>query len=63
MADAAHKPMIDRLAALVAGPFLLGRQALDLEWIHTAGGPPEPPTEAPARIAINLPEHAIKRRG
>ena len=63
MADADRKPMIDRLAALAAGPFLLGRQALDLAWTRTADRPPEPPTEAPARIAITSPEHAIKRRG
>lgn len=67
MADATRKPMLDRMTALVAGPFLLGKRALSLEWVQAEGPPPQspvgPPAEAPARIAIKSPEHAIKRRG
>ncbi len=63
MADPIRKPITDRLAALLAGPFLLGRRALNLEWVDAPGGPPEPTAEAAARITITSPEHAIKRRG
>ena len=63
MADLNRKPILDRMAALVAGPFLLGRRALNLEWANAKASPPEPRTEATARIAITSPEHAIKRRG
>ena len=67
MADANRKPILDRLTALMAGPFLLGRQALSLEWVHAETRPPQspigPPPEVPARIAIKSPDHAIKRRG
>jgi hypothetical protein len=63
MADASRKPMLDRLSALVAGPFLLGRKALSLDWAQAEGSPPGPPPEAPARITVKSPEHAIKRRG
>jgi len=62
MADANRKPMIDRMTALIAGPFLLGRRALSLEWVDTQASPPEPPADA-AHIAVIPPEHAIKRRG
>jgi len=63
MADANRKPILDRMTALVAGPFLLGRRALSLDWAQAEGSPPEPPVEVPARIAIKSPDHAIKRRG
>jgi hypothetical protein len=63
MADLNRKPILDRIAALVAGPFLLGRRALDLEWIDAKASPPESRTETTPRIAITSPEHAIKRRG
>ncbi|MDP1832856.1 MAG: hypothetical protein Q8K67_12415 [Geothrix sp.] len=63
MAAVDRKPVLDRLAALVAGPFLLGRRALNLDWAQAEGGPPKPPPAAPAPIAITPPPHAIKRRG
>jgi hypothetical protein len=63
MADAIRKPIFDRIAALAVGPFLLGRRALSLEWLHTEEKPPEQAAGTPARIAITSPEHAIKRRG
>ena len=63
MADLNRKPILDRIAALVAGPFLLGRRALDLEWTDAQGSPPGPTAEAPARMTVTPPEHAIKRRG
>ena len=63
MADVNRKPLVDRAAALLAGPFLLGQRALSLDWTHAEGSPPEPPAEAPARITVKPPEHAIKRRG
>jgi hypothetical protein len=63
MADANRKPITDRLVALVAGPFLLGRRALNHEWADAPGGPPEPTAGALARITVTPPEHAIKRRG
>lgn len=63
MADALRKPMLDRAAALLAGPFLLGRQALAVLSRSAADAPPEAPKEAPLRLSITPPEHAIKRRG
>jgi hypothetical protein len=63
MAEQNRKPITDRLAALVAGPFLLGRRALDLVWTDAPEAPPGPATEVPARIPVTPPEHAIKRRG
>jgi len=65
MADATRKPILDRLSALVAGPFLLGRKALSLDWAQAEGSPPDPGSQAqaPARITVKSPEHAIKRRG
>jgi hypothetical protein len=63
MANVIRKPIFDRMAALVVGPFLLGRQALNLDWARAQSNPPEPPAESPARIAVTPPEHAIKRRG
>ena len=58
-----RKPMIDRMTALLAGPFLLGQRALSLDWAKAEGSPPEPTAEAPARMTVTPPEHAIKRRG
>ena len=63
MADLNRKSILDRVTALLAGPFLLGRRALSLEWVQAEGGPPKPPTAAPVSIAVTPPEHAIKRRG
>lgn len=64
MADALRKPFLDRATALVAGPFLMGREALRLAFLPDKDAPPEtPPQPAPARITITPPEHAIKRRG
>ena len=63
MAELNRKPILDRMAALVMGPFLLGRRALNLEWIDAKASPPEPRTDATTSIAITPPEHAIKRRG
>ena len=63
MTELNRKPLLDRMAALVAGPFLLGRRALSLAWLDAQGSPPEPPPEASARITVTPPDHAIKRRG
>jgi hypothetical protein len=63
MAEPSRKPIIDRVAALVAGPFLLGKQALSFTWADAQGSPPEPPSKTSARITVTPPEHAIKRRG
>jgi hypothetical protein len=63
MAGAIRKPIFDRMTALVAGPFPLGRRALGFEWLHSEIKPPEQAAETPARITITSPEHAIKRRG
>ena len=63
MAELNRKPILDRMAALVVGPFLLGRRALNLEWVDAKASPPGPQTEATTGIAITSPEHAIKRRG
>jgi hypothetical protein len=57
-----RKPLLDRAAALVAGPFLLGRRALDLVFLPDKDGPPPAPEAAP-RLTVTPPEHAIKRRG
>ncbi|HEY3269578.1 MAG TPA: hypothetical protein VGJ89_00035 [Geothrix sp.] len=64
MADGTRKPILDRMAALVAGPFLLGREALSLAFRPDQDGPPEtPPEPTPLRLTVTPPEHAIKRRG
>ena len=62
MADLNRKPMLDRALALVAGPFLLGRQALSLAVLPDEPAPKTPP-DPPRRIPVTPPEHAIKRRG
>lgn len=64
MADETRKPIFDRMAALVAGPFLLGREALSLVFPPDKAAPPgTPPASAPLRLTVTPPEHAIKRRG
>ncbi len=63
MADADRKPLLARAAALLAGPFLLGRQALNLAFLSDRETPSEAPTPALQRIPVTPPEHAIKRRG
>ena len=63
MADQTRKPLFARATALLAGPLLLGRQALGLEWAMTRPGSPEPPQAPASRQTITPPEHAIKRRG
>lgn len=62
MSDAPRTPLLDRAAALVAGPFLLGREALGLVFRPDPEAPPETPP-ASLRIPVTPPEHAIKRRG
>ena len=60
----AHKPLVDRATALLAGPFLLGQRALGLLFLPGKDIPPEaPPETAALRITVTPPEHAIKRRG
>ena len=62
MADESRKPMMDRAAALLAGPFLLGQRALGYlvsSARDEAGVTPQPSP----RITVTSPEHAIKRRG
>lgn len=63
MADANRKPLIYRAAALVAGPFLMGKRALGLAFLPDKEAPPEAPLNAAPRLSITPPEHAIKRRG
>lgn len=64
MADAPRKPLLDRATALLAGPFLLGREALDLAFLRGQAAPPGgPPETASHRPTVTPPEHAIKRRG
>ena len=63
MADLIRKPIVDRAAALLAGPFLLGKQALSLVFQPDKDSPGDPPPEPARRISITPPEHAIKRRG
>ena len=63
MADADRKPLLDRAAALLAGPFLLGRQALSLAFLSDRETPSEEPALAHQRIPVTPPEHANKRRG
>ncbi len=60
---AAHKPLVDRATALLAGPFLLGQRALSL-LLPEKDSPPKAPLESATRpITVTPPEHAIKRRG
>ena len=64
MGTSNRREILGRLAALVAGPLLLGRQALDVAFKAGKETPPEaPPAEAPARIALTPPTHSVKRRG
>lgn len=66
MGTSNRREILGRMTALVAGPLLLGRQALDLTLRSVKETPPEtPPTpaQAPARISITPPSHSIKRRG
>jgi hypothetical protein len=63
MADSIRKPILDRAAALLAGPFLLGREALAVLSRSDADARPEPLRATPLRPSITPPEHAIKRRG
>ena len=64
MADLTRKPIMDRAAALLAGPYLLGQKALSLVFQPDKDSPADPPPEpAVLRISITPPEHAIKRRG
>ncbi|MEI6593001.1 MAG: hypothetical protein WCL47_07150 [Holophagaceae bacterium] len=58
MSDAIRKPLLDRALALLAAPFLLGRQAI--EAITPVAEPLRP---ALRPIPIPPPEHAVKRRG
>ena len=59
-----RKPIVDRAAALLAGPFLLGQRALSLVLRPEKDAPPEtPPKGSSFRITVTPPEHAIKRRG
>jgi hypothetical protein len=61
MTDPNRKPLVARIAALLAGPFLIGRRALNFEWAQAS--PPATRPEAPTGITLTPPEHAIKRRG
>ena len=64
MADLNRKPIADRAAALLAGPFLLGKQALSLAFLPDGDAPPEAPPGPPLpRLTVTPPEHANKRRG
>lgn len=58
MSDAIRKPLLDRTLALLAAPFLLGRQA-----IEAITPVVEPPRPALRPVPIPPPEHAVKRRG
>ena len=59
-----RREILGRMAALVAGPLLLGRQALDLTLRDARQAPPEaaPPPPTP-RLAITPPSNSVKRRG
>lgn len=64
MGTSNRREILGRLAALVAGPLLLGRQALAVATKAGKETPPEaPPEGAPARIALTPPTHSVKRRG
>lgn len=64
MGTSNRREILGRLAALVAGPLLLGRQAVNVALRAGKETPPEaPPAEAPARIALTPPTHSVKRRG
>lgn len=58
------KPLVARVTALLAGPFLLGQRALTLPFLPEGGTPPDTsPKESTLRLTVLPPEHAIKRRG
>lgn len=61
MADTPRTSLTDRAAALLVGPFLLGRRALDMTFLSDVQAEAPPPR--PQGLAITSPEHAIKRRG
>jgi hypothetical protein len=60
----ADSPLLARATALLVGPYLMGKRALSLAFTPDQDAPLEaPPQEAPLRLSITPPEHAIKRRG
>lgn len=66
MGTSNRREILGRLTALVAGPLLLGRRALDLTIRSVQETPPEaPPTPAKpaARLALTPPSHSVQRRG
>ena len=64
MGTSNRREILGRLTALVAGPLLLGRRALDLTVRSVQETPPEaPPAKPAARLAITPPSHSVQRRG
>ena len=65
MDHANRRDILGRITAMLAAPFLLGRQALDLAARAGKETPPEaPPSERlSVRLAITPPSHSVKRRG
>ncbi len=63
MGTSERKPLLDRAFALVAGPLLLGRHAVEaVAQAATTEGPPKSP-EAPPRMKLTPPDHSVMRRG
>jgi hypothetical protein len=59
-----HKPLLTRITALLAGPYLLGQRALTLPFPLKEDAPKESsPKNSASRLTVTPPEHAIKRRG
>ncbi len=60
-----RREILGRMTALLAGPLLLGRQALGLATRAVADAPPEAPPAGgtPVRPAVNPPSQSVKRRG
>ena len=64
MMDELRTPFFQRATALLAGPWLLGQQALASVLSADRHGPPSESSEpGPLPLTLTPPEHAIKRRG
>ncbi|MDE3033161.1 MAG: hypothetical protein KGI56_05805 [Acidobacteriota bacterium] len=60
-----RREILGRMTALVAGPLLLSRKALNLALQAGRSAPPEAPpgAEPPRRPTLAPPSHSVPRRG
>ena len=61
--DSSRREILGRVTALVAGPLLLGRQALGLTLRDARNASQDAPPDPAPRLAITPPSNSVKRRG